>query len=638
MPLETFAGAPGRADEAVTLETVRRLAARNEALLSMIQLDYTVQILSSETAPGPAGKRGPGRPFAWIDASWARRGAQQYLKETAFYGPNEPALNTETISDERIRTEVQLPGRRRATLSDPNPDDYARTLPGRLEMRLGPGQYALADLLVPEHARLHPGTEMAGDRSAYVLDVSRPLLDSAGTRIWLDCEAGVPIRVRRFDRHPTIPGAQVTHEVNDVRLHRLANGGWIPVAGLRTVDSGAYRSRTRILVDANSVKVGAEVPESLFQVRLPSGAAVYDARSGTTSSVGQPAKTYEQITESGGRFLAGTVVAEHGVPVPQAVVTAPVVITQRQDGSTGLQLLATQPCAVTDGQGRFALELPEEGSYDLVFRHPDFACRALLRVPAGERHVNVTLDLGGIITGRVVRMVNGHKAPVANVDVYAFAPDAPALRGGQLHAVADARGRFEFRGLDASRDRPRFGREQESRYVPISWRIYCGRALATVQFEKGVHTQEVELLLRPDPAAAPSPVGRELPRLADLGISLRLEDMKGKMVLVCFFDLEQRPARRYVEELAGKAQVLKDKGMVVLAVQAAETSPAALATWRQQSQVPFEVGMMRQDIPEQRYAWSVRSLPWPILVGRDGLVRAEGFALDELDTLTRQEK
>jgi len=638
LPLVGSAGGQSPSNESPTLERLRQLVARNEALLNPIRLDYTVQIdRLDESQPAAAGKRG-GRPYSRMDLTWAQRGSKQYVKEEVFFGPGEPGRTTVTVLDDRTLTEILLPDRMTVTVQSRDSLDCAFTLPGLLEMHPSQGQQALGDLLVPEYAVLGPELEVIKGRPAYVIDVSMPLLSSAAMRIWLDREAGVPVLVQHLDRHPTLPQAYVYQEVNDVSLYRLANGGWIPSAAVRTSAAPFPRVRRHIHVDVNSIRIKDEVPESLFAIDPPPGAAVYDARSGLTSIVGQATQTYEQAVANGGRFIAGTIIEGSGAAVPGVVVAAVARVMPQEDGRTIGKILHPAPCATTDAAGRFALALPGEGTYDLLFRHPDFAYAALNQVPAGERTVRLTLDKGGAISGRVVRMTHGQKVPVAQVDVYAFAPDTPTLKSGQLHAVTDAQGRFEFRNLETNRYRPRFGREQKLPYDPVSWRVFCGRAMATVTFEQGRHAQAVELVLRPDPAGAPSLVGRALLVFDGLGVNLRTEDIKGKRALVCFFDLNQRPARHCVEQLIQKARELKDKGILVIAVQAVEAEPDALAAWRRESQVPFLVGAIPEDIPEHQYTWSVRSLPWLILTDSQHVVRAEGFGAEELDSKMREEK
>ncbi len=95
--------------------------------------------------------------------------------------------------------------------------------------------------------------------------------------------------------------------------------------------------------------------------------------------------------------------------------------------------------------------------------------------------------------------------------------------------------------------------------------------------------------------------------------------------------MQQRPSRHCVEQLAQRARELEDRGIVVIAVQAVEVEAAALTAWRGESRIPFTVVAIGEDIPEHKYTWSVRSLPWLILTDRKHTVVAEGFALDELD-------
>ena len=43
------------------------------------------------------------------------------------------------------------------------------------------------------------------------------------------------------------------------------------------------------------------------------------------------------------------------------------------------------------------------------------------------------------------------------------------------------------------------------------------------------------------------------------------------------------------------------------------------------------IGMIESDEEETRFNWGVKSLPWMILADKQHIVRAEGFAVSELD-------
>jgi len=47
--------------------------------------------------------------------------------------------------------------------------------------------------------------------------------------------------------------------------------------------------------------------------------------------------------------------------------------------------------------------------------------------------------------------------------------------------------------------------------------------------------------------------------------------------------------------------------------------------------IPSSTGMIQSDAKKTHFTWGVKSLPWLILTDRAHAVRAEGFALTELD-------
>jgi hypothetical protein len=126
-------------------------------------------------------------------------------------------------------------------------------------------------------------------------------------------------------------------------------------------------------------------------------------------------------------------------------------------------------------------------------------------------------------------------------------------------------------------------------------------------------------------------LGKPLPELKDSKIDLSLADADDKMILVCFWDMEQRPSRHCIIQLAKQAEQLKQKGVMVVAVQASKVDENALNEWLKKYKIPFPVGMVQDDVKKNRFTWGVRSLPWLILTDRKHIVRAEGFGLSELN-------
>jgi len=63
-------------------------------------------------------------------------------------------------------------------------------------------------------------------------------------------------------------------------------------------------------------------------------------------------------------------------------------------------------------------------------------------------------------------------------------------------------------------------------------------------------------------------VEKLLPELKDLKVDISPADTNNKMLLIWFFDMEQRPSRKCIMQLSKKAQEVKVKDVVVIAVQA----------------------------------------------------------------------
>jgi len=133
------------------------------------------------------------------------------------------------------------------------------------------------------------------------------------------------------------------------------------------------------------------------------------------------------------------------------------------------------------------------------------------------------------------------------------------------------------------------------------------------------------------PKHPPSLVGQPLPDLKGLGLDLPSSETQQRMLLVCLFDMDQRPSRRCVLQLAKQAAQLQEKGVTVVGIQVSKVDANKLNEWVKENHIPFPVGMVRGDEEKTRFAWGVRSLPWLILADSKHIIRAEGFGISELN-------
>jgi len=135
----------------------------------------------------------------------------------------------------------------------------------------------------------------------------------------------------------------------------------------------------------------------------------------------------------------------------------------------------------------------------------------------------------------------------------------------------------------------------------------------------------------------PSLIGKLLPDLIDMKMSPELVQTDDKIILVCFWDMNQRPSRWCILELARQAEQLKQKGITIAAVQASKVDQKSLHEWVKQNNISFPVGMIQIDAEKTLFAWGVRSLPWLILTDNKRVVVSEGFQLGDLDNQLRQD-
>ncbi|HCO94415.1 MAG TPA: hypothetical protein DIU00_10770, partial [Phycisphaerales bacterium] len=291
-------------DKSVTLQTVRTLVARNEALLDPVKMAYTVKLSRTGEQPQPlGGSRMRGRSYSHFNCIWAQSGERHYSREDSFYGPNEPANSTvKVIEPERV-IDGKLPDLMEGSINPRSRQDWNSLMVAKLGLRPLGGHYRLSQVLVPEYVSVHRKTEIIDGRETYVIDAGIPLVYPHFVRIWIDRRRAMPLRIRHYRRHPNRADAELIADIDDIKLHELPNGGWIPCQGVRRLDRrDGSASYEHITVDIGSITTRHEdIPESLFRIDFPGGAGIYNVIVGLTTVKGRPLKTYEQIVNTSPR-------------------------------------------------------------------------------------------------------------------------------------------------------------------------------------------------------------------------------------------------------------------------------------------------------------------------------------------------
>ena len=351
-------------------------------------------------------------------------------------------------------------------------------------------------------------------------------------------------------------------------------------------------------------------------------------------------KTYEQIIQSAGKVIAGIAVDENGSPVADVPVRVCCHKKKREDGRFVWMYGYTDHLGdTTDKEGHFAIELEEDGEYNLRFSPDKHAAIIAYDVPVGKKDLKVTLSEGGTVTGRLVRMEKGKKVPIPNAEVKAEQTSRSAYTylgfDRDRTTVTDSQGRFRFEHLRTKIRLSDSMTAKQWKHTPRVWEISFGDTSKTIAFYDGTTIEDFELVVRPEPAKAPPLAGRPLPGFDGIKIDLAADQTKDKMMLVCFWDMEQRPSRYCIRELAKCAEELKENGVTVVAIQVSNVDEDKLNEWVKKYKIPFPVGMVQGDEEKSRFTWGVRALPWLILTDQEHVVRSNGFSLAELDEKIR---
>ncbi|UCE50331.1 MAG: protein kinase, partial [Phycisphaerales bacterium] len=254
----------------------------------------------------------------------------------------------------------------------------------------------------------------------------------------------------------------------------------------------------------------------------------------------------------------------------------------------------------TDAEGRFEVTaIPPEHRYSVAASAEGYG-RSRVEIRADDAvddQVEVgqlTLAVANLSVSGVV--VGADDEPVADARVYCSGEGQPG------HSTqTDAEGKFTLEKICA-------GRIRVTASVSGTTRLY-----GYIETDGGASDIKLVVSERPSatryiPKQTPSLVGRPLPDLKDLRIDLSPTDTDNKMVLICFWDMEQRPSRYCMRELTKRAEELKGKGVIVVGVQSSVVNENALNEWLEENNTPFPVGMIRQDVERVRFTWGVKAL------------------------------
>ena len=167
------------------------------------------------------------------------------------------------------------------------------------------------------------------------------------------------------------------------------------------------------------------------------------------------------------------------------------------------------------------------------------------------------------VTGVVV---DANDEPVANARIYFYGDGQPEYSELQ----SDDNGKFEIKGVCKGR----LSINANTRGTPRMYgRLETEGGATDVKIMVAEQATSSRRFVPRKPASL---VGKTLPDLKSFGLELASEDTEGKMLLVCFWDMNQRPSRYCVRQLAKASALLTQNGVTAVAVQAVEADVDAL--------------------------------------------------------------
>ena len=421
-------------------------------------------------------------------------------------------------------------------------------------------------------------------------------------------------------------GQKTRHEVSLPRTAIVLSGevsdeqGNAISGALVMHQSFGYRFST--LTDANGHFDTNDI--HFFSSRLPSSVRVLAQHipsglgaAGVLRDPTRTGKSHGRIILKPAYVLTGSVTDPAGRSIPAAYVkllegSSSVIVTEVTTDANGVYRIRSVPP-------------PEEGNlkYAIVANADGFGQTAANRIPFhGETARPVHLE--PIVLQPADEVISGvvedsNNQTVAGVSVWVRGPKI--IRNYRQmdygETLTDEQGRFRITGVCKEPLRIYAKSPSPQRLTGQTW--------------ANGGNENVKVVLGQKLIFSPSLIGKPLPDLKDLKVDLSPADTDDKMLLVCFWDMQQRPSRNCIIRLAKQAEQLKQKGVTVVVIQTSKIDENTLNEWVKKNNIPFPVGIVQSDVEKTRFAWGVRSLPWLILTNRKHIVRAEGFSLTEID-------
>jgi len=209
---------------------------------------------------------------------WAQDGRRVH-SEVRSYRAKDFLDGDVVVTDGRVAKRGRLPELKEGAVAAAERFRWSRIVPATIGSRPFANDYLLSRLLVPQYARVEGRLGSIGGRPTVLVEVTHPDLSIYISRIWIDAERYVPLRIEHYGPEPDWGLSVRFGVITSIELYQLPNGGWITAAGTRSLpfQRGRWKwtATERVVVDLSTVSTEKEdIPDSLFDIDFADDAHV----------------------------------------------------------------------------------------------------------------------------------------------------------------------------------------------------------------------------------------------------------------------------------------------------------------------------------------------------------------------------
>jgi hypothetical protein len=205
-------------------------------------------------------------------------------------------------------------------------------------------------------------------------------------------------------------------------------------------------------------------------------------------------------------------------------------------------------------------------------------------------------------------------------------------------AQLDSEGYFKVYFSQEQYEKVKADRVRNNIVVPDSQQINTSRAMYAFpisELSQDKSKAGVVKIPHPKPpkqelTTAESKVGQSIPGFENIKIAdFKSESIENKSLLICFWDMEQRPSRQYIQELQKQKETLESKSIEILIIHAGTKAENEIKQWIEKNKISLTSGTIEGEPYDTLLAWGARGLPWFVLTDKKHVIIKAGFNTDD---------